>query len=122
MNTALFALFSLFVAVFDATAVGDVYSCQTYAAVGPKGFTCNDRSDVICTEGCKTFVTSSNCKLQNYPKKPASTELCTVGFGRDTAAAKACITGQGTFRCTGNNSGTARCYGCVPYNQVSWAI
>merc|ERR1712137_783236 len=109
MNAAVFALFSLFAIVFDATAIGETYSCQQYAAVGYKGFTCNDRSDVICTEGCNTFVTATKCKLQGYPKKPESTEFCTVGFG------------QGTFRCTGNYSGVAKCFGCVPSNQISWA-
>ncbi|OAV87608.1 hypothetical protein PTTG_11693 [Puccinia triticina 1-1 BBBD Race 1] len=121
MNAAPYALLCLAAAAANVAAVGEKMKCSTYAAVGAKGFTCNDRSDIICTEGCKSFVTITNCTLPSYPKKPVTTELCTIGYGRDTAAAKACITGQGSFRCTGTTTGYGSCFGCVPYDKVSWA-
>ncbi|KAA1065368.1 hypothetical protein PGT21_015820 [Puccinia graminis f. sp. tritici] len=121
MNAALYALLCLAAATANVAAVGETLQCSTYAAVGPKGYTCNDRSDIICTEGCKKFITITNCSLQDHPQKPITTELCTNGYGRDTAAAKACITGQGTFRCTGTTTGSGTCSGCVPFNKVSWA-
>ncbi|EFP94539.1 uncharacterized protein PGTG_20495 [Puccinia graminis f. sp. tritici CRL 75-36-700-3] len=109
MNATIYALLCL------AAAAANV------ATVGEKMKSCNDWSDIICTKGCKTFVTITNCTLPSYPKKPVTTELCTIGYGRDTAAAKACITGQGSFCCTGTTTGHATCSGCVPYNKVSWA-
>ncbi|PLW15677.1 hypothetical protein PCANC_07595 [Puccinia coronata f. sp. avenae] len=120
MNVAVFTLISLAAVTMNVTAVGQTLNCFFYAG-GPKGFSCNERSDIICTEGCKSFVTASHCTSETYPKKPVTNELCTVGFGRNTAAAKACLTGQGAFRCTGNITGTGVCYGCVPPNQVTWA-
>ncbi|KAI7951779.1 hypothetical protein MJO28_007463, partial [Puccinia striiformis f. sp. tritici] len=90
MNTTLYALLSLAVATLSVGAVGQTNQCQFYASVGVKGYTCNERPDIICSEGCKSFVTMTGCVLTQYPKKPATTELCTVGYGRDTAAFKVC--------------------------------
>ncbi|KAA1103352.1 hypothetical protein PGT21_015459 [Puccinia graminis f. sp. tritici] len=120
MNAALYALLCLAAASANVAGVGEKMQCSTYAAAGYKGYTCNDRSDIICTEGCKKFITITNCTLSGHPQKPATTELCTVAYGRNTAAAKACRTGQGSFRCTGTATGSGTCSGCVPYDQVGW--
>ncbi|POW11464.1 hypothetical protein PSTT_05231 [Puccinia striiformis] len=143
MNTTLYALLSLAVATLSVGAVGQTNQCQFYASVGVKGYSaspfetyihcdrrmltksshvaCNERPDIICSEGCKSFVTMTGCVLTQYPKKPATTELCTVGYGRDTAAFKACLTSQGAFRCNGTSTGQATCSGCVPRGDVTWA-
>ncbi|KAA1069921.1 hypothetical protein PGTUg99_002321 [Puccinia graminis f. sp. tritici] len=88
MNAALYALLCLAAASANVAGVGEKMQCSTYAAAGYKGYTCNDRSDIICTEGCKKFITITNCTLSGHPQKPATTELCTVAYGRNTAAAK----------------------------------
>ncbi|PLW15678.1 hypothetical protein PCANC_14337 [Puccinia coronata f. sp. avenae] len=113
-------LLSLASITFSVKAVGEMLNCATYSG-GTKGFECNYRSDILCTEGCKSFVTASECTLGTYPKKPVTSELCTVAYGRDTARAHACITGQASFRCTGSVTGTGVCYGCVPLDQITWA-
>ncbi|PLW15692.1 hypothetical protein PCANC_07604 [Puccinia coronata f. sp. avenae] len=105
----------------NVIAIGKKMDCFYYSPEGAKGFICNERTDIICTEGCKSFVTISQCKSETYPKKPVTTELCTVAFGRNTAAAKACRTGQDTFSCTGKSTGTGVCYGCLPRDQIHWA-
>ncbi|KAH9452926.1 hypothetical protein MJO28_008162 [Puccinia striiformis f. sp. tritici] len=121
MNTALYALFSLAAATSSVGAVAETSQCQFYASVGVKGYTCNESPDYICSAGCSSFVTATNCVLTQYPKKPPTTEVCTLGFGRDTAAFKACLTGQGSFRCNGTSVGRATCHGCVPNGGVTWA-
>ncbi|KAH9465692.1 hypothetical protein Pst134EA_013567 [Puccinia striiformis f. sp. tritici] len=115
MNTTLYALLSLAVATLSVGAVGQTNQCQFYASVGVKGYTCNERPDIICSEGCKSFVTMTGCVLTQYPKKPATTELCTVGYGRDTAAFKACLTSQGAFRCNGTSTGQASEFQSLEY-------
>ncbi|OAV98326.1 hypothetical protein PTTG_00374, partial [Puccinia triticina 1-1 BBBD Race 1] len=110
MNAALYATLCL----AAATAI--------VAAVGDKRKSCDDRADIICTEGCQSFITITNCTLEGYPKKPATTEICTAGYGRNTASAKSCTTGQGTFRCTGTSTGSGSCSGCVRYDQTSFVI
>ncbi|KNZ55228.1 hypothetical protein VP01_2734g2 [Puccinia sorghi] len=131
MNAFFYALMSLAIAATNVSAIGETMTCTTYSA-SPKGFACNDRPDIVCTEGCKTFVTSSQCKFDKYPKKPTTSELCTVGFGSTSATTKSnlflphfavclCITGQGSFSCTGKSTGSAKCYGCVAYNKIPWA-
>ncbi|KAA1103353.1 hypothetical protein PGT21_015510 [Puccinia graminis f. sp. tritici] len=122
MNATIYALLCLAAAAANVAAQAIVLSrILTNGPVVVNTLACNDWSDIICTKGCKTFVTITNCTLPSYPKKPVTTELCTIGYGRDTAAAKACITGQGSFCCTGTTTGHATCSGCVPYNKVSWA-
>ncbi|PLW57890.1 hypothetical protein PCANC_00934 [Puccinia coronata f. sp. avenae] len=121
MNLAVFTLIALAAVTTNVMSIGEKLNCYYYASLGAKGFSCNERSDIICTEGCRSFVTISQCTSGTYPKKPVTTELCTVGYGRNTAAAQACITGQGTFRCTGNSTGTGVCHGCVPSSEITWA-
>merc|ERR1711963_700873 len=105
MNAFFYAVMSLAIAVINVSAIGETMKCTTYGS-GPKGFTCDDRPDIVCTEGCKTFITASYCKLDHYPKKPVTSKIC--------------VNGQGHFYCTGASTGLATCSGCVPYNKVPW--
>jgi len=120
MNAFFYALMSLALAATNVNAIGETLSCQTYTS-SPKGFECNDVKDIICTEGCKTFVTAYKCTLSEFPKKPATTELCTAYWGSGTAYMKLCGNAQGSFQCTGGGDGQAKCYGCVAANKIPWA-
>ncbi|KAA1130553.1 hypothetical protein PGTUg99_021277 [Puccinia graminis f. sp. tritici] len=62
MNATIYALLCLAAAAANVATVGEKMKCFTYSA-GTKGYSCNDRSDIICTEGCKTFATITNCTL-----------------------------------------------------------
>ncbi|PLW49560.1 hypothetical protein PCANC_08983 [Puccinia coronata f. sp. avenae] len=119
MQAALLTLILFTAVTVNVAAVGETLNCALYSG-SPIGFTCDERPDIICTEGCTSFVTASECTSAKYPKKPVTTELCTSGFGRDTATAKACINGQGNFHCTGKISGTGVCHGCVRPNDIIW--
>ncbi|KAA1065910.1 hypothetical protein PGT21_015172 [Puccinia graminis f. sp. tritici] len=55
MNATIYALLCLAAAAANVATVGEKMKCFTYSA-GTKGYSCNDRSDIICTEGCKTFA------------------------------------------------------------------
>ncbi|KAI7951777.1 hypothetical protein MJO28_007461 [Puccinia striiformis f. sp. tritici] len=55
MNTTLYALLSLAVATLSVGAVGETRQCTTYATIGIEGTTCEERSGLICSEGCSTF-------------------------------------------------------------------
>ncbi|POW11499.1 hypothetical protein PSTT_05229 [Puccinia striiformis] len=79
MNTTLYALLSLAVATLSVGAVGETRQCTTYATIGIEGtsassfnatyihcnrrmltkfldIACEERSGLICSEGCSTFV------------------------------------------------------------------
>ncbi|POW22780.1 hypothetical protein PSHT_00822 [Puccinia striiformis] len=56
MNTTLYALLSLAVATLSVGAVGETRQCTTYATIGIEGTTCEERSGLICSEGCSTFT------------------------------------------------------------------
>ncbi|CAH7688427.1 hypothetical protein PPACK8108_LOCUS23395 [Phakopsora pachyrhizi] len=92
----------------------DQMTCGFYTAANTSSATCNDQPNVVCTKGCTgTFVTATQCTPVNGPEGTTpSTQVCSIGFGRDTARAKACINEMGAFSCTGQTSGSATCNGC----------
>ncbi|CAH7671834.1 hypothetical protein PPACK8108_LOCUS6665 [Phakopsora pachyrhizi] len=96
-------------------SVPDTQTCSFYTGAYTNSATCNEQPNVVCTQGCYgPYVVATGCVLENGSTGGASSssQVCTMGFGRNTAAAKACINELGTFRCTGQTSGSATCYGC----------
>ncbi|OAV96883.1 hypothetical protein PTTG_26177 [Puccinia triticina 1-1 BBBD Race 1] len=93
--------------------------CFYYTGANTNSATCNEVPDLICTGGCRrgSYVTAEGCRPNDGSPKSAAAPLtpqnCTVGFGRDTAAAKACLTETKGYSCNGKTSGFALCYGCV---------
>ncbi|EFP87717.2 uncharacterized protein PGTG_13503 [Puccinia graminis f. sp. tritici CRL 75-36-700-3] len=91
--------------------------CMTYTGANTDTATCNDIPDMICTKGCRdSFVVAQGCLPNDGSAAPTDlpgTQVCTVGFGRDTAAAKACLTESKGFSCKGDTTGYTYCYGCA---------
>ncbi|CAH7666362.1 hypothetical protein BY996DRAFT_3252849 [Phakopsora pachyrhizi] len=92
----------------------DQMTCSFYTSANTSLATCNEQPNVVCTKGCTgNFVTATQCTPVNGPEGTApSTQVCSIGFGRDTARAKACINEMGAFSCTGQTSGSPTCNGC----------
>ncbi|KAI8460961.1 hypothetical protein BY996DRAFT_6692376 [Phakopsora pachyrhizi] len=65
-------------------------TCSFYTGANTSSATCNDQPNVVCTKGCTgTFVTATQCTPVNGPEGTTpSTQVCSIGFGRDTARAK----------------------------------
>ncbi|POW06733.1 hypothetical protein PSTT_08732 [Puccinia striiformis] len=145
-----------FLAIFIVALIGQVASdgtastdgprkCTFYTGANTNSATCNEIPDLVCNQGCQdSFVTAEGCLPNDgsgSDTKP-TTQLCNVGFGRDTARAKgedwqlkqsevnrankrtasskkkyysieACLTLTGGYSCTGKTSGYTNCYGCV---------
>ncbi|PLW17003.1 hypothetical protein PCANC_11377 [Puccinia coronata f. sp. avenae] len=94
--------------------------CSFYTGANTNSATCNEIPNLTCMQGCGwNFVVAEGCQPTDGTWAPPSTQVCDVGFGRDTAAAKACITSSGSFSCRGATSGYTWCYGCVP-NTVTY--
>ncbi|KAI8449900.1 hypothetical protein BY996DRAFT_7431740 [Phakopsora pachyrhizi] len=103
-----------FACLLELSAAQEQRSCSFYTGANTTSATCNEQPNVVCTKGCTgPFVTATECTPVNESEEAiASTQVCSFGFGRNTAAAKACINELGTFRCTGQTTGSATCDGC----------
>uniref|UniRef100_A0A0S1MJ79 Secreted protein n=1 Tax=Phakopsora pachyrhizi TaxID=170000 RepID=A0A0S1MJ79_PHAPC len=99
-------------------SISETQVCSYYSDSYGNKSTCNEQPNVVCTGGCHgPYVVANNCMLQDGTASGTSityntTQVCTKGFGRNTAAAKACLNEIGPFTCTGPTNGAAVCYGC----------
>ncbi|KAA1096569.1 hypothetical protein PGT21_020961 [Puccinia graminis f. sp. tritici] len=98
--------------------------CFYYTGANTNTATCNDIPGVTCTGGCGgTFNFAEECRPSDGSDPqhiaPPTNQTCDLGFGRDTAAAKACVTTTGTYSCRGKiTPGETYCYGCnIPKNM-----
>ncbi|KAH9808740.1 secreted protein [Melampsora americana] len=123
----LFALSAFSSTSAQTTNQGRTIQCTTYGRANTNQPICNDlyRCSGQCTG---PFITAQNCFLTsnntdflgnpkpNTPANPAVPKVvCNVGYGRNTAAARACLTTTGTYSCNGGIvAGTyATCNKCV---------
>ncbi|EGG06477.1 uncharacterized protein MELLADRAFT_124111 [Melampsora larici-populina 98AG31] len=106
---------------------GEVFKCTRYALANTTRPSCNER--YTCAGQCTgPFIAAQNCFLlsnntdflgnpkPNTPANPAVPKvICDVGYGRNTAAASACLTKTGTYSCNGGPVAEtyATCYKCV---------
>ncbi|KAI8461436.1 hypothetical protein BY996DRAFT_6408676 [Phakopsora pachyrhizi] len=66
-------------------------SCFMYSDANALNSTCNERTDLICTKGCKgPFATATECQLLSGTdvSSASTTQVCSFDFGRDATAAK----------------------------------
>ncbi|EFP88906.1 hypothetical protein PGT21_022021 [Puccinia graminis f. sp. tritici] len=98
--------------------------CFYYTGANTNTATCNDIPGVSCTGGCGgTFNFAEECRPSDGSDPqhiaPPTNQTCDLGFGRDTAAAKACVTTTGMYSCRGKiTPGETYCYGCnIPKNM-----
>ncbi|KAH9816520.1 secreted protein [Melampsora americana] len=110
------------------TKAPDSMKCSLYYNANTNNARCNDL--YTCTGGCEgPFVVGPSCLLitnatdfmgrpksaSDPPNNPVSDVKCTVGFGKNTAAAKICITETAKYSCTGTTApdSHAMCHGCA---------
>ncbi|PLW45222.1 hypothetical protein PCANC_05796 [Puccinia coronata f. sp. avenae] len=63
--------------------------CSFYTGANTNSATCNEIPNLTCMQGCGwNFVVAEGCQPTDGTWAPPSTQVCDVGFGRDTAAAK----------------------------------
>ncbi|EGF99535.1 uncharacterized protein MELLADRAFT_112579 [Melampsora larici-populina 98AG31] len=128
--------FAIFLTTFSAvtlasaqdTKTPESMKCTMYAKANTNNAQCNER--YTCTGGCEgPFVVGPSCLLitnatdfmgkpnsaSDPPNNPVSNVKCTVGFGRNSAAARLCITETATYSCTGTTApdSHAMCQGCT---------
>ncbi|OAV98379.1 hypothetical protein PTTG_25639 [Puccinia triticina 1-1 BBBD Race 1] len=115
--SALAVMGQLVLASRDYDPSGTTQQCSIYTLANTTAATCNDNPNVICTKGCRGFVTAEGCRRDDgsdpYQTKPTKSHVCNVGFFQNTAGAKSCQTKKRTYRCTGNSYGSATCSGCI---------
>ncbi|KNZ60915.1 hypothetical protein VP01_1483g10 [Puccinia sorghi] len=87
--------------------------CHTYTDARSPTATCNEIYK--CTGGCAGYVTATQCTRNpgNDVKASKTTEKCTLGYGKSSAAMTICINENGSFNCFGPTDGKAECKGCV---------
>ncbi|CAH7672355.1 hypothetical protein PPACK8108_LOCUS7156 [Phakopsora pachyrhizi] len=79
-----------FACLLELSAAQEQRSCSFYTGANTTSATCNEQPNVVCTKGCTgPFVTATECTPVNESEEAiASTQVCSFGFGRNTAAAK----------------------------------
>ncbi|KAH9813541.1 secreted protein [Melampsora americana] len=122
------ALSSFSLTLAQSTNQGQTTQCTRYSRANTTQPSCNER--YTCAGECTgPFITAQNCLLitddtdflgRPKPDTPANSPvtnvICNVGYGRNTAAASACLTDTGTYSCNGGMVADtyATCYECIP--------
>merc|ERR1711874_380150 len=115
MNSAFcLVMFALALLASAVSATVAPMSCFFYTLANTSQATCDEVPGLVCTGGCRdSFVVAEGCRPSGSETGPLTTQTCNIGFGRDTAAAKGCITTNGPFSCKGKVTGRSNCYGCT---------
>ncbi|KAI9626036.1 hypothetical protein H4Q26_016024 [Puccinia striiformis f. sp. tritici PST-130] len=87
--------------------------CMTYANANTNYATCGK---LVCPYGCSwPFVSVENCiPAAGGPRfnGNSTTQICHLGFWKESKTISACYTKTGAYKCTGEITGFAACTGC----------